>query len=1017
MSKINIIAESNNSTVVTEYKSLVKRSDSYQSEDALEKEFIKSLCEQGYEYLTIHKEDELISNLKVKLENLNNYQFSDNEWKMFFDTVIANKMQGIVEKTRTIQEDHIKVLKTDSGLEKNIYLIDKKNIHNNSLQVINQYEVEGNYKNRYDVTILVNGLPLVHIELKRRGIQIREAFNQIERYQRDSFWADNGLFEYVQLFVISNGTSTKYYSNTTRDNHVKNEVRKKSNTFEFTNYWADSKNVKILDLLDFTRTFFTKHALLNILTKYCVFTSEESLLVMRPYQIAATEMILNRIEIAHNYKNQGKVEAGGYVWHTTGSGKTLTSFKTALLCSNKEYINKVIFVVDRKDLDYQTMKEYDKFQKGAANSNGSTKVLTKQLEDTNSKIIITTIQKLDNFVKKNKGHNIFNQEVVLIFDECHRSQFGEMHKSIVKNFKKYYLFGFTGTPIFPVNRTSGSVLKTTEQLFGDKLHTYTIMDAINDNNVLEFKFDYVKSITEKDNITDKEVSAIDKNEAFNNPIRIHEITKYIIDNFARKTKTSESFVHKSIDNVVSVAKSKKHQEKFVKRNVNGFNSMLACSSVETAKMYYDEFKNIDNNLKVAIIYSYGVNDELNDGLSDENNESIGNLDKSSRDFLELAIQDYNGLFNTSYDTSSEKFQNYYKDVSLRMKNREIDILIVANMFLTGFDAPTLNTIWVDKNLKYHGLIQAFSRTNRILNRVKTHGNIVCFRNLENELNDAIKLFGNKDSKGIILMKTYEEYYFGYESEVDSFKGYLNLVNELRTKYPLNQEIIGEQNQKDFIKIYSEILKVRNILDSFDEFENDKLLSPRELQDFQSRYLDVYHEFRNKDDVQKESIIEDVVFELELIKQIEVNIDYILELIHKYHDGNMQDEEILMNIKSSISASISLRNKKDLIEEFIASLSPESNVFDSFEEFINEKKKEELDKLIIEESLKQVEAYAFLEEAFKRGVIESTGIAITKLLPPVSRFTPNNASLIKKNIVIDKLNQYFDKFYEVSYDRL
>ncbi|HPF83739.1 MAG TPA: HsdR family type I site-specific deoxyribonuclease, partial [Bacilli bacterium] len=609
-------------------------------------------------------------------------------------------------------------------------------------------------------TVLVNGFPMIHIELKRRGIDIREAFNQINRYQRDSFWAGSGLYEYIQIFVISNGTYTKYYSNTTRDLHLKTSSKKAANTFEFTSYWADQHNNAIIDLIDFTKTFFAKHTILNILSKYCIFTSDETLLVMRPYQIVAAEKIINKIEIAHNYKFFGSIKAGGYVWHTTGSGKTLTSFKASQIASKLDYIDKVIFVVDRKDLDYQTMKEYDKFKKGAANSNISTKVLEEQLRDTDSKIIITTIQKLDNFIKKNPNHEVFEKQVVFIFDECHRSQFGDMHKNIIKKFNKYYIFGFTGTPIFGANcKTTKGIMQTTEQVFGDKLHVYTIVNAINDKNVLPFRYEYIKTIKMGDNINDEKVNAIDTEKVLASPERIGLVTNYIIDHFSTKTKTNESYVHNALNNVIEVAKNNKTKEDKSKRNINGFNSIFAVSSIEMAKKYYESFKNNPtHNLKVALIYSFGANDEVVDWVEDENSESTENLSKSDRDFLDVAIKDYNKVYGTSYDTSSDKFQNYYKDVSLRMKNKEIDILIVANMFLTGFDATTLNTLWVDKNLKYHGLIQAFSRTNRILNSVKTYGNIVCFRNLEKELNEALALFGDSNASSIVLLKTYEEYY-------------------------------------------------------------------------------------------------------------------------------------------------------------------------------------------------------------------------------------------------------------------
>lgn len=746
MSEIKVIASTNENTVVSEYISDETVNRAYQSEEDLEKDFIRILGTQSYEYLQIKTENDLISNIRKKLEELNDYIFSDSEWKRLFENEIANPNDGIVEKTKTIQINHIKNLTLDNGLTKNIKLIDKKNIHNNTLQVINQYETTGNYDNHYDVTILVNGLPLVHVELKRRGISIREAFNQIERYQRDSFWAGCGLYEYVQIFVISNGTHTKYYSNTTRNAHIKeiNNIKqsasskKTSNSFEFTSYWADANNKVILDLVDFTKTFFAKHSLLNVITKYCVFTSENLLLVMRPYQIVATERIINRIEIANNYKLMGNVKAGGYVWHTTGSGKTLTSFKTAQLASNLSFIDKVLFIVDRKDLDYQTMKEYDLFEKGCANGNTSTAILKRQLENKDCKIIITTIQKLSSFIGSNKDHNFYKEHIVLIFDECHRSQFGEFRKKIIGAFKNYHIFGFTGTPIFKENATTIKDVKlaTTEQAFGDKLHTYTIVDAIRDENVLPFRIDYINTIKEKDDINDKKIPAIDEEKALIKPARITEITKYILEHYDSKTKRNKSFYSFSgTTNIKDIASSKNNKIEAIKTKVrlSGFNSIFAVASIQFAKAYYYEFKKQMEELpevqrlRVATIFSYGVNESEDDiTMCDENSEDASLLDAPSRDFLESAIRDYNNMFKTNYDTSSDKYSNYYKDVSLRMKNREIDLLIVVNMFLTGFDATTLNTLWVDKKLKYHGLIQAFSRTNRILNSVKTYGNIICF---------------------------------------------------------------------------------------------------------------------------------------------------------------------------------------------------------------------------------------------------------------------------------------------------
>lgn len=1022
MNNIGLISENDNSTVLAEYKALDRVVTSFQSESALEKELINTLVEEGYEYLSIHSENELIQNLRNQLEKLNNYQFTDGEWDFFFSKVIANKNDYIIEKTRLIQEDYKQEITLDSGEKRNIYLIDKNNIHNNRLQVINQYvNNDGNYDNRYDVTILVNGLPLVHIELKKRGVDLREAFNQIERYQRDSFWAGCGLYNFIQIFVISNGTLTKYYSNTTREFHINNKIRRKSNSFEFTSYWADQKNKGITDLIDFAKTFLTKHTLLNVLTKYCVFTSEEELLVMRPYQIVATEKILNKINIAYNNKLYGTIKAGGYIWHTTGSGKTLTSFKTSQLVSNLSYIDKVLFVVDRKDLDYQTMKEYDKFKEGAANSNTSTKVLENQLHDDNAKIIITTIQKLSTFIKKNTESEVFNKHVVFIFDECHRSQFGEMHKSIIKKFKKYYIFGFTGTPIFPENaRTIKGISETTEQVFGERLHTYTIVNAIADKNVLPFRYEYVGRVDIRDDVKDEKVYNIDEEKLFDNKIRINLITNYIIEHFSTKTKTNESYVYSTLDNVIDVAKKQSIEEIKTKKNINGFNSIFAVSSIKMAKEYYTEFKKVqdlnNSNLKVAIIYSYGVNNE--DGVIDENSESTENLSMDDRTFLDNAIKDYNKMFGTSYDTSSEKFQNYYKDVSLRMKNREIDILIVANMFLTGFDAKTLNTLWVDKNLKWHGLIQAFSRTNRILNSVKTYGNIVSFRNLEDRLNEALAKFGDENAHGVVLLKPYKDYYYGYEEENGKrFEGYKELVEKLTSKFVPGELMQGEQAQKEFIKLYGAILKVTNILSSFDEFKDEQLLSERDKQDYQSLYIEIYNDFRNKAKREKTDVTEDIVFEMELIKSIDVNIDYILGLVKKYHDTNMEDKEILVTIQKTIMASPDLRNKKDLIMSFIESLNQNSDVYKDFETFMNSKKKEELDKIINEESLNKEETYKFIKKSFEQGKVETNGTEVSEILPPMNMFTPTNDRQEKKNKVIDKLLEFFDKFFSISSNKI
>ncbi|MEU4768562.1 type I restriction endonuclease subunit R [Actinosynnema sp. NPDC023794] len=1013
------IAVSSESTVVAQFVPVAATTTVYQSEADLEKEFIKLLRAQAYEYLPISSEEQLVANLRAQLEVLNGITFSDSEWERFFTQKIAGANEGIVEKTVRVQEDHVQILKRDDGTTKNISLLDKKNVHNNRLQAINQYTVgsgEGGTKhaNRYDVTLLVNGLPMIHIELKRRGVDIREAFNQIDRYQRDSFWAGSGLFEYVQLFVISNGTLTKYYSNTTRRQHISEsggkKTRKTSNSFEFTSWWADAQNKPIQDLTGFAKTFFARHTLLNILTKYCVLTADRMLLVMRPYQIVAAERILNRIEISTNYKQLGTLKAGGYVWHTTGSGKTLTSFKAAQLASRMPDVDKVLFVVDRKDLDYQTMREYDRFEKGAANSNTSTAVLKRQFEDPSARIIITTIQKLATFIGGNKGHDIYSGHVVIIFDECHRSQFGDMHSAITKAFKRYNLFGFTGTPIFASNAgTSGNPkLRTTAQAFGCFLHgdpvncppeghqmaihAYTIVDAISDKNVLPFRIDYVNTVRVSASLTDKQVSAIDTEKALLASERLTKVVGYTLEHFDQKTRRSE---HYSLG----------------ERRVHGFNALFATASIEAAKRYFTRFKQQqadltpDRKLKIGLIYSYAANEAVADDYLDEEGFETSELDQSSRDFLEAAIQDYNALYGTSFDTSSDKFQNYYKDLSLRLKNREIDLVIVVNMFLTGFDATTLNTLFVDKQLVNHGLVQAYSRTNRILNSVKTYGNIVSFRDLEDETNDAIALFGNKDAKGIVLLKPYAEYYAEYAEK----------AQELLTQFPLGQPIVGEAAQKAFIALFGQILRLENILTSFDDFAGDVILTERQGQDYRSVYLDLYADFKKETKAEKESIVEDVVFEIELIKQVEINVDFILKLVQKYREakGDGEDREIQATISHAIDASPSLRNKKDLVEDFVDSISATGDLDEEWAAYIAKRRAEELNAIIKDENLRPDETRAFIETAFRNGEIRASGTAITKVLPPVSRFSADGGHGEKKQRVLTKLTTFFDRFFGLT----
>ena len=962
-------------------------------------------------------EKSLIANLRTQLERLNDFKFSDSEWDLFFRMVLANQNDGIVEKTNTIQNDSVKVLSlVDGGKDgvsfRNIKLIDKDYIHRNSLQVINQYVVEdGARSNRYDVTILVNGLPLVHVELKKRGVDLKEAFNQINRYQRDSFWAGSGLFEYVQLFVISNGTFTRYYSNTTRNAHVKktNELKARNSTkstgsFEFTSYWADEKNKVITDLVDFTSTFFAKHTLLNVLSKFCVFTAEKDLLVMRPYQIAATEKILQRILIAsYDKKRLGTTAAGGYIWHTTGSGKTLTSFKTAQLASKMDGIDKVLFVVDRKDLDYQTMKEYDRFEKGAANSNANTAILQRQLEDPNCRIIITTIQKLSRFIAKNRKHEIYDAHVVLIFDECHRSQFNQMHDSITHAFKRYHMFGFTGTPIFPKNSSSSGLphLKTTEQAFGDRLHSYTIVNAINDQNVLPFRIDYIQTMKEKDGVANDKVWGIDTDAAFMSPENISNVTRYILEHFDQKTKRNSFY-------------------KLKDKRVAGFNSILATSSIPAAVLYYNEFLRqmaelpSDKRLKIALIYSYGQNEadfEQEGFMDEENSDDTSGLDANSRDALEKAIANYNAMFHTNFDTSSEKFQNYYKDLSMRMKQKEVDLLIVVNMFLTGFDATTLNTLWVDKNLRMHGLLQAFSRTNRKLNSVKTFGNIVCFRNLENATNESLALFGDEKAGGIVLLRKYEDYYYGYDDEGKHHAGYSELVDELLEKYPAGEPIMLEEEQKKFARLFGSLLKAINILQCFDDFKGAQLISERDMQDYQGMYIDIYNKFRGREKADKESINEDVVFEIELVKQVEVNIDYIISLIAKHHEEHTLNAEIRLSIAKAIDSSIELRGKKDLIEQFISSLTPDVSQVDvQWQEYVRRQRELELERIIEEEHLKSEPTHKFIEASFRDGAIRETGTEVAEILPPMSRFSKDRAA--KKETVLARLREFFERFRDL-----
>lgn len=1014
----NLISQNDFSTVVAHYEAKRSKDRGYQSEEALEKAFIQDLQLQGYEYASHIKDyPSLKENLKTQLERLNNVTFSNKEWERFYKTSLANTQKDFKQKTKMIQEKgHTELLERDDGSEKNIKLLDTHNLHNNHLQIINQFHNdEGSYKNRYDVSILVNGLPLVHIELKKRGVQLKEAFNQIKRYARESFSKGDALFEYVQIFVISNGTQTKYYSNSTQYSQDKSKSKQNA-SFSFTMFWSDSKNNIILDLEDFTKTFFSKRTLLAILTRFCVFNTDDILLIMRPYQIAASERILEKITIAHNHKLYGSKESGGYIWHSTGSGKTLTSFKTAQLACELPFIKKVLFVVDRKDLDYQTMKEYDKFQKGAANSTKNTNELQKALENSQSKIIITTIQKLSIFVNKYKKHSIFDEEVVIIFDECHRSQFGDMHRLITKAFKKYYLFGFSGTPIMKENAPSGkystikdkdtlgnetqkALVQTTETTFGICLHTYTIVNAIKDENVLPFRVEYINTIKEKEiqELESKEqVNSIDTKSALNNPERIATIVEYILTHFDSKTLRNK---HYSLE----------------EKRLKGFNSIFATQEVEAAKAYYAEFKKQQEHkpkqerLKIGIIYSYIANENLDELDS-------GADTKSSKEFLESAIKDYNAIFGTSFDTSV--FENYYKDISKRLKDKELDILIVVNMFLTGFDAKTLNTLWVDKNLKYHSLMQAFSRTNRIYNEVKNFGNVVCFRNLEQATNDSLKLYGDKKTQSIALLRSFKDYLEGYTDENQTYhKGYKELTKELKENFSLSSfPLSTDTEEKDFIKLFNRILKLENILRVFDEFSQISTLTHADKQDYQSHYVDIWERIRPAK-ATPTRIDDDIVFEIELIKQVEVNVEYIMFLLQTY--SNKQDSKIKQEILKSLESSPSLRNKKELLREFLELLSgSKSEDFDSlFKAFIKDKYKEHLQKLIESENLQKEKAKDFLYNAIKIGEFQELGVEISEVLPKMSIFAggkQKEENEAKRKNVIAQMREFFDRFKEFAY---
>ena len=1068
MEKYVHIADEGAMIVMGRYEQSQQEQSAYQSEQALEESFIAKLVSQGYERLRINSEADMLKNLRLQLELLNEIKLSDSEWQRLKVMLLGEQMT-IEDKTEIIQHNNILSLPMDNGENRNICIIDRKNIHRNRpLQVLNQYEEnEGAHKTRYDVTILVNGLPLVHIELKRRGVPIKEAFNQINRYQRNSFWAGCGIYDYAQIFIISNGTETKYYSNTTRYAHVqemgsvrKASSKRESNSFEFTSYWTDTDNNRVAELIDFAERFLNRKMLLYTLTRYCVFTVDKNLMVMRPYQIAATEAILRRINQALNNRSWlGTTQAGGYIWHTTGSGKTLTSFKTAQLASMDERVKKVLFVVDRKDLDYQTMKEYDNFEKDCANSNSNSRILLKQLKDKDCRIIITTIQKLANLMKpsvlgKDEAlQEVMKQEVVIIFDECHRSQFGDMQKMIRRSFKKYMMFGFTGTPIFAENAGTSAdpKLRTTAQVFGgepdDKgyhtraLHTYTIINAINDQNVLKFKVDYIKTMKMKDGVESKEVWGIDTNDAWKKPERIKLVAKYILDHFDEKTKQADIYGMSHLKNVAEIVRKGKKAKavRTQKLQTRGFNSILAVDSIPTAIAYYNELSKqmgeLDESQRrtIAMIYTYAANEaeDENGMLEDENPEGIGQLEGDQREALGSAIKNYNETFGTNYSTDSDKFQAYYKDVSLRMKDKQVDILIVVGMFLTGFDAKTLNTLWVDKNLKMHGLLQAFSRTNRILNAVKNCGNIVCFRNLEEATNKCLGLFGDKDASGIVLMRPFDDYYNGYDEmqkngQMKHYPGYVELVQQLLEKFPLNKlkDLASEKERKEFIKLMGAVLKMQNLLTSFDEFTIDKVMVNEELnfnefkmQDYLGWYnshYEIYKKEKAEQGGKSETIDDEVVYELELVKQVSIGIDYILALVAQYHESNCQDASIRVKIEKALDASPDLKDKKELVERFIERQTPDSiNVLDKWEEYIIEQRKKELEQIITDENLKHDETVKFMQQSFEDEYVTTSGLAVTNILPPMPIFGAGAGKRAeKKKTVIEKLEAFFKKYFNL-----
>ena len=1024
MNDYSTIAESNHFIVLDQYKKFVEEPNAgYQTEGSLEREFIHDLRAQGYEYLPdINGHDALVKNLRAQLQRLNNVVFSDAEWRRFLEEYLDKPSDSLIEKTRKIHDDYIYDFVFDNGRIQNIYLLDKKNLANNAVQVINQFEQTGSYDNRYDVTILVNGLPLVHIELKKRGVAIREAFNQIHRYSKESFNKENSLFKYIQIFVISNGTDTRYFANTTK---------RDKNSYDFTMNWATAKNTLIKDLKDFTATFLQKHTLLNVLVNYCVFDVSDTLLIMRPYQIAATERILWKIKSSNLAKNWSNKESGGYIWHTTGSGKTLTSFKAARLATELDFIEKVFFVVDRKDLDYQTMKEYQRFSPDSVNGSESTAGLKRNIDKGDNKIIVTTIQKLNNLMKSEDKLPIYDKQVVFIFDECHRSQFGEAQKNLTRKFKKYYQFGFTGTPIFPTNALGA---ETTASVFGVELHSYIITDAIRDEKVLKFKVNYndvrpqFKSIETEKNL--EELTKLEKKQAFLQPKRIEQIAQYVLDNFKQKT------------------------HRFNAGN-NGFNAMFAVSSVDAAKAYYQTFKQLQsavkNPLKIATIFSFAANEEQ-DAIGDIVDESfeVEAMNSSAKEFLKSAIDDYNSYFATNYDVDAKSFQNYYRDLAKRVKNKEVDLLIVVGMFLTGFDAPTLNTLFVDKNLRYHGLIQAYSRTNRIYNSTKSFGNIVTFRDLEQDTIDAIPLFGKSNTRNVVLEKSYQEYMEGFTDAGVACRGYLDVIAELQERFPDPDVIQTEKDKKDFVKLFGEYLRVENILQNYDEFaalqafqsldtsdaktvEDFKekyyltdeafaemqpidMPSERSIQNYRSTYNDIRDWLRcQKDGEEKaKSTIDwdDVVFEVDLLKSQEINLDYILELIFEHNKKTKNKSELIDEIRAIIRSSLGNRAKESLIVDFINqtdldNIADKAGIIESFFQFAQKEQQQEANELINTEGLNIEDAKRYINVSLQRGYASEQGTDLNEALPKMSPLNPQY--LTKKQSVFQKISAFVEKF--------